>query len=116
MVRTLDQKRRCRFFPIIKFILNTVDIGHIMDTIVTRFSDEGVVKFLLKAPREEKFDNGDQIWPRGMLLEIYDEQTTPLIDHYQRRLCLTTINANRSAAEVAAQICDHFGLKPPDGA
>jgi len=50
----------------------------IMDTIVTRFSDEGVVKFLLKAPREEKFDNGDQMWPRGMLLEIYDEQTKAL--------------------------------------
>ena len=25
-------------------------------------------------------------------------------------------NTHRSAAEVAAQICDHFGLKPPDGA
>ncbi|MEL6777305.1 MAG: adenylate kinase [Cyanobacteria bacterium J06597_16] len=37
-------------------------------------------------------------------LEIYDEQTTPLIDHYQRRLCLTTINANRSAAEVASEL------------
>lgn len=37
-------------------------------------------------------------------LEIYDEQTTPLIDHYQRRLCLTTINANRPAAEVASEL------------
>lgn len=50
----------------------------IMDTIVTRFSDEGVVKFLLKAPREEKYDNGNQIWPNGMLLEIYDENTKAL--------------------------------------
>ncbi len=50
----------------------------IMDTIITRFSDEGVVKFLLKAPKEEKYDNGDQIWPSGMLLEIYDEKTKAL--------------------------------------
>lgn len=64
-----------------KSILNQVEYEGptiIMDTIVTRFSDEGVVKFLLKAPREEKFDNGDQIWPRGMLLEIYDENTKAL--------------------------------------
>jgi len=50
----------------------------VMDTLVTRFSDEGVVKFVLKAPKEEKYDNGDQIWPDGMLLEIYDQNTRAL--------------------------------------
>ena len=50
----------------------------IMDTLVTRYSDEGLVKFVLKAPREEKFDNGDEIWPDGLLLEIYDENTRKL--------------------------------------
>lgn len=49
-----------------------------MDTIVTRYSDEGIVKFILKAPREEKFDSGDEMWPEGLLIEIYDEKTRSL--------------------------------------
>ncbi|MGB3465350.1 MAG: LPS export ABC transporter periplasmic protein LptC [Cyclobacteriaceae bacterium] len=50
----------------------------IMDTIVTRFSDDGIVRFVLKAVKEEKFENGDQMWPDGLLLEIYDQETRAL--------------------------------------
>ncbi|MEL7147508.1 MAG: LPS export ABC transporter periplasmic protein LptC [Bacteroidota bacterium] len=55
----------------------------VMDSIVTRFSDEGFVKFILKAPREEKYESGNQIWPSGMLLEIYDEETKNLTTTFE---------------------------------
>ena len=55
----------------------------VMDSIVTRFSDDGLVKFVVRAPREEKFKNGDQLWPLGMYLEIYDEDTRELTTTFQ---------------------------------
>ena len=55
----------------------------VMDSIVTRFSDEGFVKFIVKAPKEERYKNGDQIWPDGMNLEIYDQQTRELTTTFE---------------------------------
>lgn len=37
-------------------------------------------------------------------LEIYKKETTLLIEHYQKRLCLTTINANRTVEEIAHEL------------
>ena len=54
---------------------------------------------LLQSGRQD--DNVTSIRRR---LEVYTEETTPLIEHYQRRLCLTTINANRTAEEIATEL------------
>lgn len=54
---------------------------------------------LIKAGRQD--DTVDSIRRR---LEIYKEETTPLIEHYQKRLCLTTVNANRAVEEVAHEL------------
>ncbi|MEL7224494.1 MAG: adenylate kinase [Cyanobacteria bacterium P01_D01_bin.36] len=54
---------------------------------------------LLQSGRQD--DNVTSIRRR---LEVYTEETTPLIEHYQRRLCLTTINANRTAEEIANEL------------
>lgn len=37
-------------------------------------------------------------------LKVYEEKTTPLIEHYQRRLCLTTLNGNRTADEITHEL------------
>lgn len=37
-------------------------------------------------------------------LKVYKNKTTPLIERYQRRLCLTTVNASRTAAEIANEL------------
>lgn len=54
-----------------------------MDSTVTRFSDEGFVKFIVRAPREEEYKNGDQIWPRGLYLEIYDPASRVLTTTFE---------------------------------
>lgn len=51
---------------------------------------------LLQAGRQD-----DTVASIRRRLEIYKEQTTPLIQHYQKRLCLTTVNANHGVEEVA---------------
>lgn len=54
---------------------------------------------LLKAGRQD-----DTVKSIRRRLEIYKQKTTPLIEHYQKRLCLTTVNANRAAEEVAHEL------------
>ena len=54
---------------------------------------------LLKAGRKD-----DTVEPILRRLEIYKEETTPLIEHYQKRLCLTTVNANRAVEEIAHEL------------
>jgi len=58
-----------------------------------------LINRLLKMERQD--DTVDSIRTR---LAVYEEKTTPLIAYYERRLCLTTVNANRSAAEVANEL------------
>lgn len=43
-------------------------------------------------------------------LEIYQEQTTPLIDFYQRRRCLTTIEGNLPVSEITQRLEASFSL------
>ena len=40
----------------------------------------------------------------GRRLEIYQEQTTPLIDFYQRRHCLKTIDGNLPVSEITQRL------------
>lgn len=54
---------------------------------------------LLKVGRQD-----DTVAAIRQRLKVYKEKTTPLIEHYQRRLCLTTVNASRTAAEVANEL------------
>lgn len=54
---------------------------------------------LLKAGRQD-----DTVGSIRRRLEVYKEQTTPLVEHYQKRLCLTTVNANHAAAEVENEL------------
>lgn len=54
-----------------------------------------LVKRLLARGRKD--DNEDTIRRR---LEVYEAQTIPLIDFYQRRKCLISINGNLSVPEV----------------
>ncbi len=46
-----------------------------MDSIETLYSDEGIVKIVIKAPKELSFDGGNKEWPQGIFLEIYDPDT-----------------------------------------
>ena len=54
---------------------------------------------LLKTGRQD-----DTVSSIRRRLEIYKEETAPLIEHYQKRLCLTTVNANRTVGEVAYEL------------
>ncbi|MGK7874500.1 MAG: adenylate kinase [Xenococcaceae cyanobacterium] len=51
--------------------------------------------------RGRKDDNEETIRRR---LEVYQEDTAPLIDFYQRRRCLKTIDGNLSVAEVRSTL------------
>lgn len=68
-----------------------------------------LINRLLKMNRPD--DTVDTIRQR---LAVYEEKTTPLIEHYQRRLCLTTVNANHSAAEVANEL-SQLGMSESGG-
>lgn len=54
---------------------------------------------LLKVGRQD-----DTVAAIRQRLKVYKEKTIPLIEHYQRRLCLTTVNASRTVAEVAEDL------------
>lgn len=43
-----------------------------LDSIKTLLSDSADVVLRLTAPRQNNFENGDQEWPEGFLLESYD--------------------------------------------
>jgi len=60
---------------------------------------------LLKVGRQD-----DTVAAIRQRLKVYEEETTPLIEHYQRRLCLTTINGNRTVAEVSNEL-SQLGVK-----
>jgi LPS export ABC transporter protein LptC len=47
-----------------------------LDSINTKLSDSASVVAVLKAPRQNNFENGDQEWPDGFLLESYDSDGT----------------------------------------
>ncbi|MCY7324130.1 MAG: adenylate kinase [Phormidesmis sp. CAN_BIN36] len=61
--------------------------------------DEALIERMLNRGRKD--DNEDVIRRR---LEVYREQTAPLIDYYQVREKLTTIDGNQSTEEVAEQL------------
>jgi adenylate kinase len=61
--------------------------------------DEIIVERLLKRGRP---DDTEQVIRRR--LEVYREQTAPLIDFYQKRQQLLSVNGNQSAAEVTADL------------
>jgi adenylate kinase len=63
-----------------------------------------LVKWMLERGRSD--DNEKTIRRR---LEVYQTETAPLIDFYQRRHCLKTINGNLSVAEVTD--CLHSELQ-----
>ena len=65
-----------------------------------------LVQRLLGRGRQD--DNEETIRRR---LQVYEAQTIPLIDFYQRRKCLVSINANQSVAEVANSL--HLALQFP---
>lgn len=65
-----------------------------------------LVKRLLERGRKD--DNEDSIRRR---LEVYEAQTIPLIDFYQKRKCLLSINGNQSVAEVTNSL--HLALQFP---
>ncbi len=44
----------------------------------TKHSDDGIVKIIIKAPKQEQYDNGNDYWPEGMLLELYNVETGDL--------------------------------------
>ncbi len=58
--------------------------------------------------RGRQDDNEETIRRR---LEVYEAQTLPLIDFYQRRKCLLSINGNLSVAEVTNSL--HLALQFP---
>ncbi|MEQ9298722.1 MAG: LPS export ABC transporter periplasmic protein LptC [Cyclobacteriaceae bacterium] len=43
-----------------------------MHDVETLFSDSAVIRLKLRAPLQQVFDNGDENFPEGMSLEIYD--------------------------------------------
>jgi len=45
-----------------------------MRDVETLFSDSTVVRLMIKAPLQQIFESGDEHYPEGMYLEIYDEQ------------------------------------------
>lgn len=47
--------------------------GPLMETtnVLTLVSDSAKLKFQLTAPLEQQFENGDIIWPKGMVLTFY---------------------------------------------
>lgn len=45
---------------------------------LTKHSDDGVVKIIIKAPKQEQYENGDEYWPEGMLLELYNVKSGEL--------------------------------------
>lgn len=61
--------------------------------------DEALIERLLSRGRQD--DNEDVIRRR---LEVYREQTAPLIDYYQTREKLTTIDGSRLMEEVTEQL------------
>ena len=65
-----------------------------------------LVKRLLRRGRQD--DNEEAIRRR---LEVYQAETTPLIDFYQRRKCLISIDGNQSESEVTNSL--HLALQCP---
>jgi adenylate kinase len=61
--------------------------------------DQVIIERLLNRGRAD--DNEDVIRRR---LEVYREQTAPLIDFYQKRQQLLSVNGNQSEAEVTADL------------
>ncbi len=45
-----------------------------MRNVETLFSDSAVIRLKLRAPLQQIYDNGDENFPEGMNLEIYDAQ------------------------------------------
>ncbi|MEM7065952.1 MAG: adenylate kinase [Cyanobacteria bacterium P01_B01_bin.77] len=58
-----------------------------------------LINRLLKVGRQD-----DTIGAIRQRLDVYEKMTTPLIEYYQRRLCLTTINGNRTTAEIVHEL------------
>ncbi|MBE9039389.1 adenylate kinase [Oscillatoriales cyanobacterium LEGE 11467] len=69
---------------------------------------EALVERMLARGRKD--DNGETIRRR---LEVYQEQTTPLVDFYRQQGCLTQIDGNRSVEEVTQALYE--ALKPTVG-
>ena len=65
-----------------------------------------LVERLLRRGRKD--DNEETIRRR---LEVYQSETTPLIDFYQRRKCLISIDGNQSESEVCNSL--HLALQCP---
>ncbi len=68
-------------------------------------SSDVLVKRLLERGRVD--DRQETIDRR---LEIYQEQTTPLIDFYQRRHCLKTIDGNLPVSEITQRLETLFSI------
>lgn len=43
-----------------------------MVNVTTHFSDSAIIRLILKTPLQQVFDNGDEEYPEGVFLEIYD--------------------------------------------
>ena len=69
---------------------------------------EVLVKRMLGRGRLD--DNEETIYRR---LEVYQAQTAPLIDFYQRRHCLKTVDGNLSVAEVTRRLHSELQLTAP---
>lgn len=45
-----------------------------MRDVETLFSDSTIIRLMIQAPLQQIFESGDENYPEGMYLEIYDEQ------------------------------------------
>lgn len=45
-----------------------------MDSIRTMMTDSGNIVIRLTAPKQQDFENGDRVWPKGLFLEYFDEE------------------------------------------
>ncbi len=69
---------------------------------------ESLIKRMLQRGRQD--DNENTIRRR---LEVYQEQTSPLINFYRKRRCLININGSLSVMEVTCSLENALSLKSP---
>ncbi|HBE36182.1 MAG TPA: adenylate kinase [Cyanobacteria bacterium UBA11368] len=67
-----------------------------------------IARLLGRSKKEGRADDTEEVIRRR--LEVYREQTEPLIDFYRQRMKLTAVNGDRSMSEVTAQLKDAIDL------
>ncbi len=72
--------------------------GPLMETtnVRTLLSDSAKLKFELTAPLEQRFENGDNIYPKGMVVKVYSADG--------KRMVVNTITANYGKVDKAKNL------------